>query len=149
MTKFILILALLVPAALFAQNYSIDGSKIAGGGGVSTGGVYSVSGTVGQPDAGAMAGGSYSLVGGFWSMAIAVQTPGAPKLSITRSGLNAIVSWTDDGTGIHLEQTATVAVPASWAATSQINSIFATNAGVISVTQPASAGYQFFRLKGP
>jgi hypothetical protein len=149
MIKSILILALLVPAWLSAQNYSIDGSKIAGGGSVSTGGVYSVSGTIGQPDAGAMAGGNYSLVGGFWSMAIAVQTAGAPKLSITRAGLNAIVSWPDDGSGFHLEQTATVAVPASWAPTSQITSTYATNAGVISVTQPASAGYQFFRLKGP
>ena len=32
-----------------AQTYSIDWFKIAGGGGTSTGGVYSVSGTIGQP----------------------------------------------------------------------------------------------------
>ena len=34
-----------------AQSYSIDWYKISGGGGTSTGGVYSVSGTIGQPDA--------------------------------------------------------------------------------------------------
>ena len=38
----------------------------AGGGGTSTGGVYSVSGTIGQPDAGLLTGGSYTLAGGFW-----------------------------------------------------------------------------------
>jgi hypothetical protein len=51
---------LILPLALWAlatitsaQNYSITWSKIAGGGGTSTGGVYSVSGTLGPPDAGA------------------------------------------------------------------------------------------------
>jgi hypothetical protein len=41
-----------------AQTYSIDWSTVDGGG-TSTGGVYSVSGTLGQPDAGAMSGGDY------------------------------------------------------------------------------------------
>ncbi len=43
--------------------YSIDG----GGGMFSTGGSYSLGGTIGQPDAGTLSGGSYSLNGGFWS----------------------------------------------------------------------------------
>jgi hypothetical protein len=34
-----------------AQSHSIDWSTIYGGGGTSTGGVYTVSGTIGQPDA--------------------------------------------------------------------------------------------------
>src|ERR1017187_274191 len=51
-----------------AESYSIDWSTIDGGGGVSTGGVYQVNGTIGQPDAGAaMTGGNYSVSGGFWS----------------------------------------------------------------------------------
>jgi len=33
--------------AVHAQNYTIDWQKIAGGGGTSTGGVYTVSGTIG------------------------------------------------------------------------------------------------------
>lgn len=37
-----------------------------GGGGQSSGDGYRLSGTAGQPDAGAMAGGSYRLDGGFW-----------------------------------------------------------------------------------
>ncbi len=70
--------------ATHAQNYSIDWHKIAGGGGTSTGGVYSVAGTIGQPDAGgAMAGGGHSLTGGFWSMVAAVPTA------------TPIVTWTN------------------------------------------------------
>src|ERR1039458_10774684 len=82
MKKLFLLLGLLIPGTGFAQSYSIDWYKIAGGGGTSTGGTYQVSGTLGQPDAsGAMTSGSYSLTGGFWSL-YAVQTPGAPALTI-------------------------------------------------------------------
>ena len=58
------------------QSYSIDWYKVAGGGGTSTGGVYSVSGTVGQPDSGGpMTGGNYSVTGGFWSLISVVAHP--------------------------------------------------------------------------
>ena len=67
MKKLFLLLGLLVPGIGFAQPYSIDWYKIAGGGGTSTGATYQVSGTIGQPDASsAMSGGSYSVTGGFW-----------------------------------------------------------------------------------
>jgi hypothetical protein len=50
-----------------AGTYSLDWYTIDGGGATfSTGGSYSLGGTIGQPDAGSMSGGSYSLVGGFW-----------------------------------------------------------------------------------
>ena len=63
-----------------AQNYSIDWYKIAGGGGTSTNGAYSLTGTIGQPDASsAMSGGNYSVTGGFWSLISVVQTAGAPR----------------------------------------------------------------------
>lgn len=42
------------------------------GGGTSSGGAFALSGTIGQPDAGAMSGGNYLLAGGFWG---ASQTP--------------------------------------------------------------------------
>src|SRR5512134_2287053 len=80
--------------ALLAQPYSIDWSTIDGGGGTSTGGVYSVTGTIGQPDAGTMSGGNYTLQGGFWGVVAAVQTPGAPLLSIFRTTTNTLaVTW--------------------------------------------------------
>ena len=86
-------------ATLHAQSYSIDWFTIDGGGGTSTGGVYSVSGTIGQPDAGTMSGGNSSIDGGFWSIIAAVQTPGAPLLTVTLFGANAIVSWPSPSTG--------------------------------------------------
>ena len=55
-----------------AQSFSIDAFAIAGGGGPSTGGGFSLNGTIGQLEAGAMSGGNYSLAGGFWG---ASQTP--------------------------------------------------------------------------
>jgi hypothetical protein len=42
--------------------YTIDG----GGATFSTGGSYSLGGSIGQPDAGSLSGGSYQLNGGFW-----------------------------------------------------------------------------------
>ena len=86
-----------------AQSYSIDWYTIDGGGGTSTGGVYSVSGTIGQHDAGGpMTGGNFFLTGGFWSL-YAVQTLDAPLLTITYSGNQAIVSWSPSVTGWTLQ----------------------------------------------
>ncbi len=47
-------------------GYDLSWFTIDGGGGTSSGEGYELSGTIGQPDAGVMAGGSYVLVGGFW-----------------------------------------------------------------------------------
>jgi hypothetical protein len=64
-------------AASNAQQFTINWHTIDGGGGTSTGGVFSVSGTIGQPDAGGpLTGGNYSLTGGFWAFPFAVQTGG-------------------------------------------------------------------------
>jgi hypothetical protein len=49
-------------------GYDLTWSTIDGGGAMfSTGGSYSLGGTIGQADAGALSGGSYTLTGGFWS----------------------------------------------------------------------------------
>jgi hypothetical protein len=105
--------ALLLPAGALAQSYNIDWYKVAGGGGTSTGGVYTVTGTIGQPDAsGAMTGGNYSLTGGFWAI-YAVQTSGAPLLTITHIGNKAIVSWDPTISGWTL-QTNVNLVTATW-----------------------------------
>src|SRR4051794_17923273 len=91
---------LLIALTVHAQSYSIDWYKVADGGGTSTGGIYSVSGTIGQPDAGgAMSGGTYSLTGGFWSL-FAVQTAGAPALRIFLTATNtAVVAWPGPSAG--------------------------------------------------
>ena len=52
------------------EAYNLPWWTIDGGGGMdSAGGVYTLSGTIGQPDAGVpMKGGTYALQGGFWGM---------------------------------------------------------------------------------
>ena len=128
-----------------AQIYSIDWSTIDGGGGTSTGGVYAVTGTIGQPDAGTMSGGNYSIDGGFWGIIAAVQTPGAPLLTVSKNGTQVIVSWPSPSTGFVLQQNnSDIANPAGWVDTG-FSPVDAN--GVISITINSPSGYFFFRLK--
>ena len=127
-----------------AQSYSINWFTMDGGGGTSTGGGYSVSGTIGQPDAGAMSGGNYSLQGGFWGIISAVQTPGAPLLSIARQGSDVRIYWPTNATGFLLDQS--LAVTGAW---SQAAFPYSTNATEISITVPSPAGNKFYRLRQP
>jgi hypothetical protein len=50
-----------------------------------------VSGTIGQQDAGRMTGGNFTVEGGFWGLIAAIQTPGAPRLSVWRTDTNTVV----------------------------------------------------------
>jgi hypothetical protein len=59
------LLAAFFPAAALAQ-FQIDWYTIDGGGGSSAGGGFSLTGTIGQHDAGAAAGGAFECGGGFW-----------------------------------------------------------------------------------
>src|SRR3954462_12075701 len=108
------ILSLSVFASLFlalsadslrAQTYSIDWYKISGGGGTSSNGQYTVSGTIGQHDAGGpMTGGNFSLTSGFWSLLSVVQTPGSPTLRIFLTSSNtAVIAWPAPSTGFSLQ----------------------------------------------
>jgi len=88
--------ALLCSLPAFAQ-YSIDWSTIDGGGGTSTGGAYTVSGTIGQPDAGVMSGGSFTLTGGFWGVPVTVTTPIFVRIRLNGDG-TITVEWDGGGT---------------------------------------------------
>ncbi len=127
-------------------QYSLDWYEAAGGGGMSTGGVYSLSGTIGQPDAGTMSGGDFTLTGGFWSLIAVVPTPSAPRLTITLSGNRVIVSWPYPSTGFSLQQNSNVANPGGWSA---YGGTVNTDNGVNSITLTPSVGPLFFRLCHP
>ena len=47
-------------------QYELSWSTIDGGGGTSAGGSYTLTGTIGQPNADSASGGIYELHGGFW-----------------------------------------------------------------------------------
>ena len=123
-----------------AAQYTIDWYTIDGGGGSSSGGSYTLSGTIGQPDAGTLTGGNYILQGGFWGGVFAVQQVGSPTLVIQRSGPNVIISWDSNASGFILQQTINLSNPASWSATS---------GGFNGMTVPASGATKFYRLRRP
>ena len=132
--------ALAVP--LSAQNVAIDWFTLDGGGGVSTGGAYTISGTIGQPDAGGpMIGGNYSLTGGFWALASGVQTPGAPTLLITRGAPGfATLSWSPATPGFVLQQSDSLTNP-NWSN--------APSGAANPTAVPTVAPEKFYRLRKP
>jgi hypothetical protein len=139
-------LALVVSATRAeAQSYSIPWYKVTGGGGTSSNGLYTVSGTIGQPDAGAMSGGNYSLTGGFWAL-YAVQTPGAPLLTIFHTATNtAVVFWPSPSTGWNLQQNTNLGTT-NWVTPLETVNDNGTNRFII-VNPPT--GNRFYRLKNP
>jgi hypothetical protein len=135
---------LLFASSARAQSYSIDWYKIAGGGGTSSNGQYTLSGTIGQHDAGGpLTGGNYSLTGGFWSLISVVQTIGSPTLTVTHSGNNVIVSWPSPSSGFTLQQNSNLSTT-NWAASGFTISDDGTNK---SITLPGPTGNLFFRLQ--
>ncbi|MEI7657571.1 MAG: GC-type dockerin domain-anchored protein [Phycisphaerae bacterium] len=66
-TPFASCLPAFVVAVVALEPLSIPWYTVDGGGGLSSGGSFSLAGTIGQPDAGTpMSGGSFSVRGGFW-----------------------------------------------------------------------------------
>lgn len=64
----LVLLASITIIAIAADCYSISWWTVDSGGGNSVGDVYTLSGTIGQPDAGAqLSGGDFTLQGGFWA----------------------------------------------------------------------------------
>jgi hypothetical protein len=63
----LVLLLFLVVAFAFQQGYEINWWSVDGGAGTSTGDGFSVSGIIGQPDAGpAMSSDTYTVTGGYW-----------------------------------------------------------------------------------
>ena len=75
----ILLIGFATGAEVAHAQYDLSWYTIDGGGGTSSGGAFSVSGTVGQFDAQpppVMSGGGYSATGGFWAVANVCTCPG-------------------------------------------------------------------------
>lgn len=147
--KFWLTVALMTlgASALHAQSYTIDWHTIDGGGGTSTGGVYSVSGTIGQPDAGKLSGGSFTVEGGFWGLLAAVQTPGAPSLSIFRTSSNTVaVTWPSPATDWILQQNTNSVSSLTW---SNVTDTFQDDGTTKTLIVNPPTGNRFYRLWKP
>lgn len=51
-------------------GYDLTWNTLDGGGGVSSSSAYTLGGAIGQPDAGGLNGGDYTLSGGFWQAGV-------------------------------------------------------------------------------
>ena len=126
-----------------SQAYAIDWHSIDGGGGASTGALYSVSGTVGQPDAGKMSSATYRIDGGFWGIIAVVPAPGAPLLSIQLTNSGVILSWPAPSTGFVLQENPAAGTGTWTAVTNGVNVVGGQNQVLVS---PAIEN-KFYRLK--
>lgn len=137
----------LLPGAAWAQ-FSIDWSTIDSGGGTSSGGAFSISGTIGQPDAGGtQSGGDFDLAGGFWPGVEIVQTPGAPRLGVSRDAASGDVTvfWALPDDGFLLYRSSTLGqAPTPWAVVPAI--LYQTDGTKRFITIPSPTGRDFFKL---
>ena len=128
-----------------STQYAIDWYTINGGGGPSSGGAYTLHGTIGQYDAATSSGGRYTLHGGFWSAFAVVQTEGAPTLRILRNGGNVTLAWPNSASAFQLQQSPSLSAP-NW---TDVN----TAPGIVGderqVSQEVAPGTRFFRLRQP
>lgn len=133
--------------AASAQPFAIDWYSMDGGGGVSSGGSFTVSGTLGQPDGARVTGGGFALEGGFQSAFVAVQSIGAPRLEILRVGNNVEITWADTGAAeFFLQRSFSLGPAASWVDEDVDPSLVD---GVNRVTLSLVPGFHFFRLRKP
>ncbi len=146
-TPLLIVIAGLWATGVLAQPYSIDWHSINGGSGAGTGGVYSVTGSIGQHDAGlTMSGGNYSVTGGFWSLLATVQTPEAPALKILQTATNTVVVyWTSPSTDYSLQQNSDL-TSTGWTTPAESVADNGTNRFIL-VTPPT--GRRFYRLTKP
>ena len=122
------------------QDYQIDWFAIEGGGGESSGGDYSLTGAISQPEAGgSMSGGDFSVEAGFLSV-IAVE---GPPLRIAHGPDGTVtIAWPSSFTSHPLQQSPDL-TPESWE-----DSEFpvADDGFSKSITFTAGPGKLFFRL---
>jgi len=119
-----------------AQTYSIEWSTLQGVGGTASGANYTLSGTIGQPDAGRLSGTHFTLDGGFWPAVTVVASGVGPTLYIQQVSGIVTISWSPAQSGFALEQSDGLA-PATW--------IPAPAGNPMSI--PAGTGAQFYRLR--
>jgi hypothetical protein len=149
-TKCALVLSVLGPLIASrnasAQSATLDWIANTAAGGTSTGGVYSVSASIGQPGAGAISGANYSVVGGFWAIDGTTPPPGAPALRIRLSDTgDLILAWPSAASGFQLEESGGLVTP-SWSDV-DIPPVLVGDEQEVLVPRPISN--TFYRLRKP
>jgi hypothetical protein len=144
------LLCLLWPAAVgAAASLSIDWYTVDGGGGSSTAPGLELTGTIGQPDAGAVgtASGSFGIEGGFWGPYVEAAQSEAVPLAIRITNPDAILlSWPASGSDYRVQKT--YALPADWETLPTTPAIVEQECQIALPLNPADPP-TFFRLKKP
>lgn len=93
-----------------------------------------------------MTGGNYALQGGFWAIQ-AVQTPGAPTLTITRTTTNTVaVSWPSPSTAWVLQQNTNNVSSVNW---SNVTATIQDDGTTKTLIVNPPTGNRFYRLLKP
>jgi hypothetical protein len=129
--------------SLSFASFTVREPAAFGGGGISSGGIYSVSGTSGHfgtptPMSGAE---GLSLMGAVWALPILIHTPGAPLLEISLSSPGFVtLQWNSQNSGFVLQSTESLSQP-KWNTT--------PTEGTNPVTLPVNSTSQAYRLFKP
>ncbi len=135
------------PARLFGADFAVDQGVMSSGGGTSTNAVFSITGTLGQPDAGArLMGGVFAVEGGFWGAVTLLQTPGVPPLSLQllKASSTLFFSWPVTGETYVLESSPVVGPAAAWI---PVSASVQPGAQYRFVLLPQQPGQRYFRLR--
>lgn len=121
------IISLSLTASLFvsaarAQDYALDWSSIGNGGGTSTGGVYAVSALIGEPVAGTMSGGEYTMDGGVFG-----DLDEAGELIVNGSFENVSNTFAGDSSGLMSLPIASTSIPGWTTTTAELAWVDNTN----------------------
>ena len=143
------LVAMAIGSTLLAAHAQIDPVSwwtVDGGGATSTGNIYSITGTIGQPDAGVLSGGNFTLEGGFWCSAWLEPETEAPSIWYARLPAAVRLSWAPSASGSVLEHARRLTAPIPW---DKLDQPYFTNANEIYVVVPISGQSQFYRLRKP
>lgn len=138
-----LILLLLTTPVLHAQPFAITSPTTGNGGSTSTNTQYTVSGTIGQPVGSSSTNSQFGLAGGFWNTVMILQTPDAPVISVSKSGSNLVLTWTDSGNTFTLQETTSLDAPVNWI-TSTTKPV--ADKSTVTATIPITGNLRFYRL---
>jgi hypothetical protein len=122
------------------QGFSLESFTIGGGGGASTGGEFSMTGSVGEPATGPLSGGDFTVEGGFWAVVSQVTVPDLTVRLLSNGTVQ--ICWPSSGAQFTLQETITLSRPA-WSASAVVP---ADDTGMKCVTVPATRESHFFRL---
>jgi hypothetical protein len=110
------------------------------------GGTYTLSGTIGQPVADLLTGGSYQLVGGFWPATLTVPVAGGPTLRLELGSTEVSISWSPATTGFLLQQTDALGSAWTLVNTALSSTRYAVASSADGIKQVAAADGGFIRV---